>query len=64
VHGAACLDLVPAACRFIRSASGNNWVTLAAVNPQWFDPDGTHLAINGTGADALAALGASALNQG
>jgi hypothetical protein len=33
-----------------------DWASLAAQNPQWFGPDGTHLAINGPGADALAAL--------
>ena len=30
-----------------------DWATLAAQNPQWFGPDGTHLAIDGPGADAL-----------
>ena len=33
-----------------------DWATLAAENPQWFGADGTHLAIDGPGADALAAL--------
>jgi hypothetical protein len=38
-----------------------DWATLAAQNPQWFGPDGTHLAIGGPGAVALAALVASDL---
>jgi hypothetical protein len=33
-----------------------DWSTLAATNPGWFGSDGTHLPINGAGADALAAL--------
>jgi hypothetical protein len=41
-----------------------DWATLAAQNPQWFGPDGTHLAIDGPGADALAALVASTLVNG
>jgi hypothetical protein len=41
-----------------------DWATLAAQNPQWFGPDGTHLAIDGPGADALAALIASTVANG
>ena len=41
-----------------------DWATLAAQNPQWFGADGTHLAINGPGADALAALVTSTLVNG
>lgn len=41
-----------------------DWATLADQNPQWFGPDGTHLAIDGPGADALAALIASTLANG
>ncbi len=41
-----------------------NWATLAAQNPQWFGADGTHLAIDGPGADALAFLIASTLSKG
>ncbi len=41
-----------------------NWASLAAQNPQWFGPDGTHLAINGPGADALAALITQSLESG
>lgn len=41
-----------------------DWETLAAQNPQWFGPDGTHLAIDGPGADALASLVASTLAKG
>jgi len=41
-----------------------DWATLAAQNPQWFGADGTHLAIDGPGADALAALIASTLANG
>jgi hypothetical protein len=38
-----------------------DWATLAAQHPEWFGPDGTHLAIGGPGATALAALVASKL---
>jgi lysophospholipase L1-like esterase len=41
-----------------------DWATLAAQNPQWFGADGTHLAIDGAGADALASLIASTLSTG
>ena len=41
-----------------------DWASLAAQNPQWFGPDGTHLAINGPGADALAALITKTLESG
>ena len=41
-----------------------DWATLAAQNPQWFGADGTHLAIDGPGADALASLIASTLTNG
>jgi hypothetical protein len=41
-----------------------DWATLAAQNPQWFGSDGTHLAIDGPGADALASLIASTLANG
>jgi hypothetical protein len=41
-----------------------DWATLAAQNPQWFGADGTHLAINGPGAQALASLIASTLTNG
>ena len=41
-----------------------DWATLAAQNPQWFGEDGTHLAIDGPGADALASLIASTLSTG
>ena len=41
-----------------------DWASLAAQNPQWFGPDGTHLAIDGPGADALASLIASTLSNG
>jgi hypothetical protein len=41
-----------------------DWATVATQNPQWFGADGTHLAIDGPGADALAALIASTLNNG
>jgi lysophospholipase L1-like esterase len=36
-----------------------DWNTLASQNPDWFGSDGTHLAIDGTGAQQLAALIAS-----
>ena len=41
-----------------------DWATLAAQNPQWFGGDGVHLGIDGTGADALAALVARTLANG
>jgi hypothetical protein len=41
-----------------------DWATLAAQNPGWFGADGTHLAIDGSGADALAQLVASTLSNG
>jgi hypothetical protein len=41
-----------------------DWATLAAANPGWFGADGTHLAINGPGADALASLIATTLSSG
>jgi hypothetical protein len=41
-----------------------DWATLAAQNPSWFGSDGTHLAIDGPGADALASLITSTLNNG
>lgn len=41
-----------------------DWATLAAQNPQWFGSDGTHLGIDGPGADALAALVARTLANG
>jgi len=36
-----------------------DWNALATENPSWFGSDGTHLAIGGTGAQALASLIAS-----
>jgi hypothetical protein len=41
-----------------------DWATLAAQNPAWFGADGTHLAIDGAGADALAQLVATTLSNG
>jgi hypothetical protein len=41
-----------------------DWATLAAQHPEWFGSDGTHLAIDGPGATALAALVASKLAPG
>jgi hypothetical protein len=41
-----------------------DWASLAAQNPQWFGPDGTHLAVDGPGADALAALITQTLESG
>jgi hypothetical protein len=41
-----------------------DWATLAATNPQWFGSDGTHLAIDGPGAVALASLITTTLSQG
>jgi hypothetical protein len=36
-----------------------DWASLAAQHPEWFYSDGTHLPIDGVGAQALAALIAS-----
>jgi hypothetical protein len=41
-----------------------DWATLAANNPEWFGSDGTHLAIDGSGAQALASLITSTLSGG
>jgi hypothetical protein len=41
-----------------------DWAALAAQNPAWFGSDGTHLAIDGQGAMALAALVATTLSTG
>jgi hypothetical protein len=41
-----------------------DWASLAAANPGWFGPDGTHLAIDGPGAQALASLITSTLSNG
>lgn len=41
-----------------------DWATLANANPQWFGPDGTHLAIDGPGAQALASLITTTLSKG
>jgi hypothetical protein len=41
-----------------------DWATLASQHPQWFGADGTHLAIDGPGADALASLIATTLSTG
>jgi hypothetical protein len=37
---------------------------MAAANPEWFGADGTHLAIDGPGAQALASLITSTLSGG
>jgi len=55
--------LVKGASRY-RNAVVADWATLAAQHPEWFGPDGTHLAIDGPGATALAALVASKLGPG
>jgi hypothetical protein len=41
-----------------------DWASLANRHPEWFGPDGTHLAIDGTGAKALASLISAALSNG
>jgi hypothetical protein len=41
-----------------------DWASLAAANPEWFGPDGTHLAIDGPGAQALASLITTTLSSG
>jgi hypothetical protein len=38
-----------------------DWAGLAAAHPEWFYSDGTHLPIGGPGAQALAALIATAV---
>jgi hypothetical protein len=40
-----------------------DWNALATQNPQWFGADGTHLAIDGPGADALAFLVAATVGH-
>ncbi len=55
--------LAQGAARYPRAVIAD-WATLAAANPQWFGADGTHLPINGTGADALASLIATTLMKG
>jgi len=47
-----------------RNVAVADWATLAARNPQWFGPDGTHLAIDGPGAVALASLVSTTLTSG
>jgi hypothetical protein len=41
-----------------------DYASLAAQHPEWFGPDGTHLAIDGPGAQALASLITSVLTNG
>jgi hypothetical protein len=41
-----------------------DWATLAANNSEWFGSDGTHLAIDGPGAQALASLITTTLSNG
>jgi hypothetical protein len=41
-----------------------DWFTLATQHPDWTGPDGTHLAMNGPGATALASLIATTLSNG
>ncbi len=41
-----------------------DWATLSTQNPQWFGGDGTHLAIDGPGANTLAALVTKTLANG
>jgi hypothetical protein len=55
--------LAAGAARY-KNAVVADWATLAAQNPQWFGADGTHLAIDGPGADALASLVSATLTSG
>jgi hypothetical protein len=55
--------LAQGAARYPRAVIAD-WASLAAANPDWFGADGTHLAINGTGASALASLITTTLVQG
>jgi hypothetical protein len=41
-----------------------DWASLATQHPEWFGSDGTHLAIDGTGAKALASLITTTLSGG
>jgi hypothetical protein len=41
-----------------------DWADLADSNPGWFGADGTHLAIDGPGAQALASLITTTLSEG
>ena len=47
-----------------RNAVLADWSSLATQNPQWFAGDGTHIAIDGPGAAALAALVTTTLRSG
>ena len=47
-----------------RQVAVADWATLAAQHPQWFGVDGTHLAVDGPGAVALAALVSTTLARG
>jgi len=55
--------LAQGAARYPRVAIAD-WASLAVANPDWFGSDGTHLAIDGTGAIALASLITATLTQG
>lgn len=55
--------LARGASRYPRAVIAD-WSALASQNPGWFGADGTHLAIDGTGANALASLVATSLTQG
>jgi hypothetical protein len=41
-----------------------DWATLATQHPEWLGSDGTHLDVNGAGANALASLIATTLSNG
>ncbi len=47
-----------------RNVKVADWATLAGQHPQWFGADGTHLAIGGPGAVALASLVSTTLTSG
>jgi hypothetical protein len=54
--------LVNGAVRYPKAVIAD-WATLASQNPQWFGVDGTHLAVDGPGAVALASLVATTLSE-
>lgn len=54
-------SVLRAGVRAMPDARLADWYRLSAPHPDWFYPDGTHLPIGGTGAQALAALVARTL---
>jgi hypothetical protein len=53
--------MVAANCTAVQNCAVADWNALATRNPAWFGPDGVHMDIGGTGAQAYAQLVASNL---